>query len=172
MASGHVFCLRRYSSGSSLFMTHMMLRDWRCDNPLRRRFLSSHNRTHLGLWLAPAQPENQLTSARASLFGCHPTNSQKDTDQEPRMPWLETFWSGQCEPAFPMSLQCPSFEPPHCLTEQSRSSLRKIAGQARRLWAEGCVILAGGPALEQEASETGKILVFKKACLFLSGLLK
>lgn len=65
-----------------------------------------HNSTHLGLSLAPAQQESQLTSVRASLISCHPTK----TVQEPRRPWLETLpvAAAVSQPS-PRSLQYPSF---------------------------------------------------------------
>lgn len=75
-----------------------------------------HTRTNLGLSSA-REPAD--TAARASLISCHPRSSQKDTVQEPRMPWLETSWSGQWEPASRLGLQYPSLGTSHCLALNS-----------------------------------------------------
>lgn len=68
------------------------------------------------------------------------------------MPWLELFME------WPVgAVQYPSFGTSSLPgSEQPRSPRRKKL-KAKCLWAEGCGILAEGPA-----SETGKILVFKK----------
>lgn len=84
------------------------------------------------------------------------------------MHWLATLpgvASGSQPPARVYSVPALNFLTA-CLCTAQRPWRRNLP--AKCLWAEGCGILAEGLALEYGASGTGKILVFEKACLFLS----